>query len=48
MVYYFREKGFDGECALFEPFREVAVGASHRGENVFVASEPEGRKHICK
>jgi len=27
-----------------EPGREVAVGASHGGQVLFVASEPKGRK----
>jgi len=47
MIYYLCEKGFDGEGVLFEPWREVTVGASRRGENMFVASEPEGRKRFA-
>ncbi len=29
-----------------EPVRELAVGASHGGKLVFVASEPEGRTQV--
>lgn len=41
-------KGLDEEGAFLESLREVAYGASHRGENVLVASEPEGRKPYGK
>ena len=30
-----------------EPVREMAVGASQGGTDVFVASEPEGRKRYA-
>ena len=39
-----RIKGFDGEGSIFEPEREVVVGANHREWIVFVALEPGGRK----
>lgn len=45
MIYYM-SKGVDEEGILLEPLREMAVGASHGEENMFVASEPEGRKRM--
>ncbi len=44
MWYINTYKGFDEEGILIEPIREVAVGASHGEEKMFVAFEPEGRK----
>lgn len=44
VCYIIIRKGFDEECIFAEPLREVAFGASHRGLNMFVASEPGGRK----
>ena len=38
-------KGFDEEGLWIEPEREVAVGASHGGFYMFVASEPKGRTY---
>lgn len=42
-----QNKGIDGECISVEPMREMAVGASQGGFDVFVAPEPEGRKRFA-
>lgn len=44
IIYLYLLKGVDEEGNVAEPQREVAVGASHRGLALFVASEPGGRK----
>ena len=46
MIYLLGNKGVDEECASSEPLREVAVGASDGEWDVFVASEPGGRKPL--
>jgi hypothetical protein len=44
MWYIIEVKALTKRTYHIEPLREMAVGASHRGEDMFVASEPEGRK----
>jgi len=46
IMYLYLLKGVDEEGNVAEPSREVAVGASHRGLALFVASEPGGRKRV--
>jgi hypothetical protein len=44
MWYIIEVKALTKRTYHTKPLREMAVGASHRGEDMFVASEPEGRK----
>jgi len=47
MIYLYSIKALTESTYSFELQREVTVGASHKGWNMFVASEPGGRKQFC-
>ena len=47
MLYLLKIKALTESSYSMRLLREVAVGASHKLKNMFVASEPEGRKLFC-